>query len=147
MRYVKVHNYPPCRARDKWLQAKEPLGVISFGRFSVFLCYFQLIDLLKHYKNLSIENSKGKQKIFEIILLPMALLPATICPPYVKNVAWCSGRPLSRGLSTPKGIAQPSRHEKSSKPSADGFLDDLKFPQIETYRGNVAISFLPFAVD
>ena len=53
---------------DKSLPGEEPLGVIEFGRFSYFLCYFQVIDFFNKYVNLA------------IIFLPMALLPATFCP-------------------------------------------------------------------
>ena len=46
------------------------------------------------------ENNKGNKKICQIILLPMALLPATICLPFVKNAAWC-------GVDTYRGFLFP----------------------------------------
>ena len=46
---------------------------------------------------------KITKKIFQIILLAMAHLLATICPPFVKNAAWCP-RQKTHTYSVPKTI-------------------------------------------
>ena len=42
----------PCRARDKWLPAKEPLGVMKFGRFSFFASYLQIWEIYLNIKEI-----------------------------------------------------------------------------------------------